>query len=212
MSELLQYCRNIHSQNGEDGILIEIFQRLGITPSWVCEFGAWDGKHLSNTFYWVQQGANAVYIEADEEKLNDLHSTCETYNNILPIHSYVEADGPNSLDNILVDTLIPTDFDILSIDIDSYDYQVWKGFNNYMPKVVVIEINSGVQPTNETHIHDETHQGTGFLPMLRLGIEKGYTLVAHTGNLIFVRNDLFNTLNMLPKDPFSMFLRGWLSN
>lgn len=212
MSELLQYRENIHSQNGEDGILIQIFQRLGFTPEWVCEFGAWDGKHLSNTFHWVEKGAAAVYIEADEERLKDLHKTCETYKTILPIHGYVESEGPRSLDSILATTTIPTDFDILSIDIDSYDYQVWKGFKNYMPKVVVIEINSGINPTDETHIHDATHQGTGFLPMLRLGIEKGYTLVAHTGNLIFVRNDLYGNLKMRPTVPSSMFLRNWLSN
>lgn len=212
MSVLLNYRRNIHSQNGEDGVLIEIFRRLNVTPTWVCEFGAWDGKHLSNTFHWVQNGANAVYIEADEEKMKDLNKTCEQYKNILPICSRVEAEGPNSLDEILADTLIPYDFDILSIDIDSYDYQVWKGFNNYSPKVVVVEINSGVQPTDENHIHDETHQGTGFLPMLRLGLEKSYTLVAHTGNLIFVHNDLVEQLNLHTVDPSSLFLRYWLTN
>ena len=212
MSILLNYRRNIHSQNGEDGVLIEIFRRLNIAPTWVCEFGAWDGKHLSNTFHWVQKGASAVYIEADEERMKDLTKTCEQYKNILPICSRVEAEGPNSLDGILADTPIPRDFDILSIDIDSYDYQVWKGFNNYSPKVVVVEINSGVQPTDENHIHDETHQGTGFLPMLRLGMYKGYTLVAHTGNLIFVHNEWVGKLNLPLVNPSTLFLRSWLTN
>lgn len=212
MSLLLKYAKNIHSQNGEDGVLIEIFRRMNIIPRWVCEFGAWDGKYLSNTFYWVQRGAHAVYIEGDEVKMNDLQNTCQEYPTILPIHSMVESEGPNSLDNILRQTPIPHDFDILSIDIDSYDYQVWKGFNTYSPKVVVIEINSGIQPTDENHIHDETHQGTGFLPMLRLGLQKSYTLVAHTGNLIFVHNDWVGKLNLPLVNPSSLFLRGWLSN
>lgn len=212
MSVLLNYKKNIHSQNGEDGVLIEIFRRLNVTPSWVCEFGAWDGKHLSNTFHWVQKGANAVFIEADSERMKDLQKTCEEYPTILPIHSMVEAEGENSLDNILMNTNIPSDFDILSIDIDSYDYQVWKGFHNYKPKVVVIEINSGVQPTDEHHIHDEQHQGTGFLPMLRLGMQKSYSLVAHTGNLIFVHNDWVGKLNLSNVNNSSLFLRNWLSN
>ena len=212
MSVLLNYHDNIHSQNGEDGVLIEIFRRLKIVPTWVCEFGAWDGVYLSNTFYWVQRGAQAVFIESDGERVKDLYTTASQYPTILPVHSMVEAEGPRSLDAILSDTPIPYDFDILSIDIDSYDYQVWKGFHNYAPKVVVIEINSGVQPTNETHIHDQYHQGTGFLPTLRLGIEKSYTLVAHTGNLIFVHNDWVEALNLPDVDPSSLFLRGWLTN
>ena len=213
MSTLINYRNNIHSQNGEDGVLIEIFRRLSITPSWVCEFGAWDGKHLSNTFHWVQNGARAVFIEGDASKINDLYTTAREYPNIVPIHSMVEAEGENSLDSILSGTDIPHDFDILSIDIDSYDYQVWKmGFHNYVPKVVVIEINSSVHPTDETHIHDEEHQGTGFLPTLRLGMEKSYTLVAHTGNLIFVHNDWVDRLNLPLVNSADLFLRGWLSS
>lgn len=44
------------------------------------EFGAWDGKHLSNTFALVEQGARAVYIEGDEGRFQDL---LETAKNIL---------------------------------------------------------------------------------------------------------------------------------
>lgn len=210
MSQLLKYRKNIHSQSGEDGVIIEIFRRLNIMPQWVCEFGACDGKHLSNTFLWVQNGASAVYIEALEERRDGLYNTCKEYPKIIPLICLVEAEGENSLDNILMKTPIPFDFDILSIDIDSYDYQVWKGFENYKPKVVVIEINSGIEPTIQTHIHDENHQGTSFLPMIRLGFEKGYTLVAHTGNLIFVRNNLVHKLNLPLVDPASMFIRDFM--
>jgi hypothetical protein len=212
MSVLLNYRKNIYSQNGEDGVLIEIFRRLGVTPSWVCEFGAWDGKHLSNTFHWVQNGARAVYIEGDAGKIEDLYSTCREYPKIVPVYSMVEPEGERSLDALLSRTDIPYDFDILSIDIDSCDYQVWKGVRNYAPKVVVIEINSSVQPTDATHIHDETHLGTGFLPTLRLGMEKSYTLVAHTGNLIFVHNDLVDMLKLPLVNSPNLFLRGWLNN
>jgi hypothetical protein len=48
MSPLLMFRENIHSQNGEDGIVAELLKRLKLNRSggWVCEFGAWDGKHL----------------------------------------------------------------------------------------------------------------------------------------------------------------------
>ena len=54
-------------------------------------------------------------------------------------------DSSNSLDDLLKQTDIPNDFDILSIDIDTYDYQVWKSLKVYKSKIVIIEINSSVK-------------------------------------------------------------------
>ena len=45
---LKQYEQNVYSQNGEDGIIGEIVKRLSIEEGYFIEFGAWDGKHLSN--------------------------------------------------------------------------------------------------------------------------------------------------------------------
>jgi hypothetical protein len=187
---MLKYRKNMYSQNGEDGIISEILNRIPNLSRWVCEFGAWDGKQCSNTFSLVEKRYSAVYIEARDDYYQDLLETVKEYPNIIPIHQMVDYEGSNTLDDILSRTDIPIDFDVLSIDIDSYDYQVWKSVTKYSPKVVIIEINSSVSPLNETHIHGPSVEGTGFLPMMKLGIEKGYTLLCHTGNLIFVRNDL----------------------
>jgi hypothetical protein len=56
----------------------------------------------------------------------------------------VAYEGEGILDTILDQTDIPIDFDILSIDIDSYDFQVWKSVQTYSPKFVIIEINSSI--------------------------------------------------------------------
>ena len=201
------YSRNVYSQNGEDGIIDELLRRLDINNGWVCEFGAWDGIYLSNTFNLVQKGFNAVFIEGDSEKYKDLLNTVKKHQNITPINSFVDYnDNENSLDNLLKKTNIPIDFDILSIDIDSYDYQVWKSLEIYKPKIVIIEINSSVNTDNNYHIHEtEKYQGTGFRPTYNLGIEKGYKFVLHTGNMIFIRNDLFHKLNISYNDPLENF-------
>jgi len=194
-----KYGGNVHSQNGEDGVTGELLRRLGITGGYVCEFGAWDGKHLSNTFHLIQQGFSGVFIEGDPEKYKDLLKTCVEYPKITPVLAYVDhvAGSPNTLDALLMKTDIPIDFEVLSIDIDSYDYQVWKSVEVYKPKLVIIEIHSGVDPLNTKHIHAEgKYMGTGFMPTFILGAQKGYTFLLHTGNMFFIRNDLYEKLDM----------------
>jgi len=206
-----KYNKNIHSQNGEDGIIEELLKRLEINTGWVCEFGAWDGIYLSNTFNLVQKQFNAVFIEGDKDKYKDLLKTVETYPNIIPVNAFIEHNNTeNSLDNILKQTNIPIDFDILSIDIDSYDYQVWKSLEIYKPKIVIIEINSSIKVNNEVHIHTpDKYQGTGFKPTYNLGIEKGYTFILHTGNMFFIRNDLFDKLDIKYNNPLENFRSHW---
>jgi hypothetical protein len=193
-----KYRGNVHSQNGEDGVLKEILRRLNITSGYVCEFGAWDGVYLSNTFDLIQRGFKSVLIEGDEEKFKDLEKLSATYATITPICAYVDhiPGSETSLDNLLKKTDIPYDFDVLSIDIDSFDYQVWDSFKNYMPKIVVIEINSSIAFSVPDHIHTPgKFEGTSFLPMMKLAEQKGYSLVGHTGNLIFIRRDLYSIVN-----------------
>ena len=73
-----KYKKNFYSQNGEDGIVLEILKRLklNLRNKWCCEFGAWDGIHGSNTFNLIKKkNYNAVYIEGDIKRYQDLLKT-----------------------------------------------------------------------------------------------------------------------------------------
>ena len=195
-----KFFRNVYSQNGEDGVIEEILNRIGWSnlSLWAAEFGAWDGQHLSNTFSLVKSRRfSAVYIEGDSEKFNDLVSTAEQFPNIVPLEAMISSSSGeiNSLDNLFAKTEIPVDFDILSIDIDSYDLDIWESLNDYHPKIVVIEINSGIMPGVLSR-HNKIHEGNSFSSTLQVATRKNYFLVCHTGNCIFVREDILPLLKV----------------
>lgn len=205
MNNLNEYKKNYYSQNGEDGVLREILLRLGLSeksspdlPLWCVEFGAWDGKHLSNTFHLVKEFFwNAVYIEGDKERFNDLQQTCKDFPFVHPVNAFVdhEKDSQHTLDKILSQTQLPRDFEILSIDIDSNDLAIWQSFSCYTPKIVLIEINSSIPP-GILMWHSVGNKGNSFSSTISVGKSKGYSLVCHTGNMIFVRNDLLPQLDI----------------
>ena len=211
-----KFAKNLFSQNGEDGILKEILQllKIGYNDSWCVEFGAWDGKHFSNTFNLVDNGWNAVYIEGDSHKYKDLLETTSNYPKIIPILAFVENSraAKNSLNNILEKTVLPKDFDLLSIDIDSFDLDVWESLENYNPKIVIIEINSSVLP-GVLWRHTPATLGNSFSSTLSVAKQKNYSLVCHTGNLIFIRNDLLSLINIQDrflKYPELLFITDWI--
>ena len=83
----LKYRKNYFSQNGEDGIIEKLLDQLNLKQNlFVCEFGAWDGIYLSNTFNLVTKyNATALMIEGDDERYKDLEKTSKINKNIIPI-------------------------------------------------------------------------------------------------------------------------------
>ena len=79
-------------------------------------------------------------IEGDNERFKDLVKTSKKYPNIIPVNKFVEPDGDNSLDKILEENNFPIDYDLLSIDIDSNDLEIWESTTKHKPKIVIIEI------------------------------------------------------------------------
>lgn len=193
MLDLLNYRKDIYSQNGEDGIIEKILELTNIKEGYFVEFGAWDGKHLSNTYNLLKnKNWKGVYIESDKSKFNDCVVNMQKYGNNIQVFNKAVShiiDSPDSLDNILKDSFLPKDFDLLSIDIDSYDYQVWESFKNYNPKIVIIEIHS--ECGAEFCIYNpKTGDTTSYGSMIALGQSKGYKPLCHCGNIIFLRNDI----------------------
>lgn len=199
------------SQSGEDGLLEFILEKIPAKDSWCCEFGAWDGKHLSNTYHFITKlNYNSVLIEGDSKKHSELCANMSEFNSIC-INEMVGFKGESTLDSILSKTPIPKDFDLLSIDIDGDDFHVWNALNNYSPKVIIIEINIRDKPNvDRINISGSPVQwgvtGTSIKSMTELAVRKGYSLIAHAGcNVIYVRNQYYSLFFKEPMNPVDLF-------
>ena len=188
---LLQHKRTIVSQHGEEGVLEKIFEVIGTKNKWCVEFGAWDGVYLSNTYYFIKElGWSAVLIEADPERFEELTQNFAGNEGVFPIRTFIGYEpGKDTIDDALKTTDIPTDFDLISIDIDGNDYHIWESMAVYRPRVVIIEFNPSV-PNNVVFIQDRDlniAHGCSLAALVELGRKKGYELVSVIGgNGVFV--------------------------
>lgn len=202
---LMFFAKNVYSQNGEDGILAEVFRRLGIHSGTFVEFGAGDGRSLSNTLALAEKGWSGVWIEADMQSAAKAAEEAQRFNGrVETLHSFVEVHAPNNLESLLSRTNLRTKtgrnaLDFMSIDIDSYDLDVWESIYAYHAKVVLIEINSSV-PVGVEQRHGDGKEGNSFTSTMKVASEKNYRLACHTGNLLFVDEALFPRLHLPAKE------------
>ena len=174
---------DVTSQNGEDGIIAKILEVLGEPRGWCVEFGAWDGRHLSNTYDLIaSKGFSAVMIEGSARRCRDLQTTFKDNPRVVALTRVRRLFGrgrPGRHPRAHADS---RDFDVLSIDIDGNDYHVWNAVTRYRPRVVVIEYNPTI-PTAVDFVQPadmSINQGSSIAAQARLGKEKGYELVAAT--------------------------------
>ena len=189
----LDWLRNTHSQCGEDGVLEHLLARLNLASGYFIEFGAWDGRHLSNCAALADRGFAGCFIEGDRLRHADLVKGYAERPDIACINALVRSRGEDSLDRILDRAGAPHDIAVLSIDIDGTDYHVWEGFRSRRPAIVVVEFNPTI-PAEVVFVQADDasiHQGCSLAALHRLGVEKGYVLVAATEwNGVFMRAEL----------------------
>ena len=99
-SEWTQFYSNIYSQFGEDGVLAEIFKRIGATNKQCFECGAADGKWFSNSRRLIDEGWSAALIEADPVNWKELDKL-DNPPRVNVVHGKAMPSGPDSLDSIM---------------------------------------------------------------------------------------------------------------
>ena len=190
---LSNFNKNIYSQFREDGIIEEILSKLQDNCNLeCCEFGAWDGIHLSNTYNLIlNKNYNALLIEPNKKKFKDLCKNIPQ-ERAKKVNIFVEFEGNNSLDSLLEIYKFKKNFDFLSIDVDGNDYHIFNSIKKYQPKIVCIEYNPTI-PNDVIFVQEKNEKinhGSSALALINLAKIKNYSPIAATkGNIFFCHND-----------------------
>jgi methyltransferase FkbM-like protein len=185
-----EYAKSVTSQGGEDGIVEKALSVLPERDGWCVEFGAWDGRHDSNSFHLVDQlGYRVILIECDPERYARLCTDYPHKDRATFLKAFVGWGATDGLDHILSQKPIPRNFDFLSVDVDGNDYYILNAMAEYRPKLILVEYNftmpNGVeffQPADP-----RCQQGSSAAALIKLAKKKGYELIAVTKlNLLFV--------------------------
>jgi hypothetical protein len=196
---LSAYEKRIYSQHAEDGILVELANRLRIGRGGTfVEFGAAAGDEcncaaLARIYDW-----GGLMIEADPELFTRLRSTYRTFPKVQLRQSFVTVEN---IASILTSANIDVGFDLLSIDIDGNDYWLWQALSSFRAKIVVIEFNAFFKPPKRfVKAYDPSfvwamdwNYGASLSAMEELGRAQGYALLgvdSSATNAFFVRDDL----------------------
>ena len=205
---LIGHEAQLFSQNGEDGVIAEIFRRIGTTNQIFVEIGLGNGLE-SNTALLLQQGWQGWWIEANQagcKEASHLFRGATEANRLKILQSFVTAE---KIDALFKENQIPEEFDLLSLDVDRNTYYIWEALASFRPRVAVIEYNGLVPPSANYKVPyapeaawDGSGQfGAGLKSYELLGAQLGYRLVGCelTGaNAFFVRADLVEDHFMEP--------------
>ncbi|WP_287676447.1 MULTISPECIES: hypothetical protein [unclassified Microcystis] len=183
--KLNRYEFKVFSQAGEDGIISEIFNRIGTTNKFFVEFGVGNGLE-NNSAYLLVKGWQGYWIEGSDRFCQSIRQSFEDLiaNQQLTLkNTFITGEN---IEDLFRKGNVPTELDLLSIDIDGNDYWVWQAITNYRPRVVILEYNaiyppesSWVMQYNPSHQWKyNSHMGSSLKALEKLGHQKGYKLVA----------------------------------
>jgi hypothetical protein len=181
-------------------VLEEIFSRIGTTNKRFVEFGVSQGTE-NNTAYLLLCGWKGVWIEGSEKFFASIQKTFAPLiasGQLITKNAFITAEN---IESLFQEMKVPEEPDLISIDIDGNDYWIWKAISAYRPRVLVIEYNSLLGPSQPLAMPYDPKwvwdRGMHFNSSLKayelLGKEKGYSLVYCNivgNNAFFVRNDL----------------------
>ncbi len=211
-TSLVPYAARLWSQNQEDGIIEEIFARIGPGGHRFCEIGASDGSE-NCTRALAERGWQGLWVEADPSAAARAREV--ELAGVRVVNAWVdESSAPGILrppDEHGEQAPAGADPDLLVIDIDGDDLAVLRASLKVVrPRVLVVEYNAAYGPNSSKVFHpagrpwDGTiRHGAALRPLAQLAAGSGLSLVGCDPagvNAFFVQDDLLRNRFDRPGD------------
>ena len=197
----------VYSQNGEDGLLLHLFEAVGTGRRTFIEFGIGDGRECNTANLSLNFGWSGLLMDCDPEKVAKAKAyyarQLGARKEAVAVHECMVTK--ENIDETLRQHGPGEDLDLLSIDVDGNDYWIWQAIVSLSPRVVIVEYNAvfgyerAITVPYDPHFRRwEKHPGglyfgASLAALAKLGYEKGYRLAGcdrHGVNAFFVRRDL----------------------
>jgi hypothetical protein len=187
----------LFSQNEEDGIILALFEHAGITDRRFVEIGS--GSSGGNSALLAYEcGWSGLMIDIESRKIESL---CKSFRHNPGVVGVAADVSPANINDILSEHGFTGEIDLVSIDIDSYDYWVLESLTVVSPRVLIVEYNARLGPDlavtipNDRALDDvpKRLRGASLAAIEKLARRKGYRLVVcdPTGtNAFFLRDDV----------------------
>ncbi|MBF0124096.1 MAG: hypothetical protein HQL60_02015 [Magnetococcales bacterium] len=198
---LERFGAKFYSQNDEDGIIAEIFRRIGTTNRTFLEFGVEKGLE-NNTLLLTYQDWRGVWMDGSEQNVAFIEQKFAPLIQQQRLRVARQWICAETINDVIGQFSLPKDIDLISIDIDGNDYYIFESIECIRPRVCVIEYNSKLPPPIMAVIRynpefsdglRSDYFGCSLAALTRMANRKGYQLVGCniTGcNAFFVRTDL----------------------
>lgn len=190
----------VYSQNNEDGIIAEIFRRIGTVNRTFIEFGVGDGLQ-NNTRLLLELGWKGRWLEGD---INHALAIRVNFAREIDteqldfIETMVTRENAKTLATLLP---LPESPDFLSVDVDFLTSYVWRELTHIKPCLVCVEYNAHYPPSIAYEVPYASNQswqvdtrfGASLKKLELIGHDLGYVLVGCDlmgVNAFFVRKDL----------------------
>jgi hypothetical protein len=195
----------LRSQFEEDGIILALIEHIGEPTFRFVEIGC--GRSGGNSAALAFDcGWAGLMIDASERSIEGVRRNFASN----PLVKGVCATAmPDTINDLLAAQGYAGEVDVLSIDIDSYDYWLLDALQVCSPRILITEYNAAFGPTRAVTVPlgqplDGTpkgYHGASLAALAAAARRKGYRLVLceHSGvNAFFLRNDLAPEIPELP--------------
>ena len=194
----------VFSQYEEDGKLLYIFSLIGMKNKTFVEIGSDDGINSNCANLAFNFGYHGLFLDGNPKAIKRGEAFYKKYPHpwmYVPKFKCAKVTAEN-INQLVSESGLKDEIDLLSIDIDGNDYWVWKALDVVQPNVVIIEthvefgLRNIVVPYDANYFFPGKHpiyHGASPIAMNNLAKQKGYRLVGANQlgfNFIFVKNGL----------------------